>query len=178
MNLPDNFKKYNQVIEFYRNATNILTDHSDLCIFYCKAKNLSYSWDHKGFVKVAWKADNLTEENIYDKLSSLTDQEIENELNKFIVSNELKSVSTLTISNKFNHHIIQISEIQFRKYCSYYHDVCKDFNVKDFSIDIEFDQETANYVTETINEGQITKPNNFKSLVQYVNVIALLGVNF
>lgn len=184
MELPSNFNKYKRIIEWYRTAgTNLFDKYTDLFDFYCVAKQLKHSWGHQNGDIIYYATENdktviLNQDNIQDKLANLTNEEIELALTKYPVDITLKRLKMLTISNKFNHHKIVISDIQFHKYCSYYYDVCRDFNVENFVIDIEFDEQTAYHVSVTINNGRISKPSSFKSLSQYIEVISLLGVNF
>jgi hypothetical protein len=183
MELPDNFNKYNGITEWYRNlGCKMFNNHNALVDFYCKAKQINYTvncstpklhyYIYEGHQKLI-----LTEEIVYHKLAQLTDQEIEFALAQITCSTKLRELSMLTIGNKFNDIAIKVSNLKFQKYCNYCYDVCREFNVNDFTINIEFDQETADCVSKTINLGVIVKPSSFKSLVQYIEVIGLLRLN-
>ena len=63
-------------------------------------------------------------------------------------------------------------------YCNYYYDVCKDYNVIEFTINIEFDEETAECISKTINQGELVQPKTFNSLARYIKVVGLLGIEF
>lgn len=183
MNLPNNFDKYKPMIQFYHNTGNkILSNLNDLAKFYLEIKNLALCHYSVGrgrkqyYFMEQGQTIEITEENIYHRLAELTDKEIEAGIFKLRITPKLKELRKVIIGNKFNDNKIRVSYNKFQKYCNYYYDVCKDYDVIEFDIDIEFDLETAKEVSDTINFGILFSPTNTSSLNQYIKVVGFLGI--
>lgn len=173
MNLSSNFNKYKPIIEYYQNTGHKLLNNFDILTkFYDVIEPLNNQMYYRAETSEFYIMENyqwliITEEIIYNKLAQLTDEQIES---------LLVYIEKIVISNKFNNNKIIVSHIQFQKYCNYYHDACKDFDITEFNIDIEFDLETAECISKTINQGKIFQPKTFNLLTQYIKVIGLLGI--
>lgn len=186
MNLPSNFDKYKPIIEWMQKTG------SNLNLSFANFKELLSFCLNAGVIRgFRWNKDEtifhlsdrdggmlVDEKLIYDRLAQLTDARIEYILTRYSNQVKLIALQKVIIGNKSNNNKIMVSYVNFQKYCNYYYDVCKDYDVIEFSIDIEFDEEAAKSVSMTVNQGELIRPKTFNSFVQYIKVIGLLGVEF
>jgi len=122
----------------------------------------------------------VTDEFLYIELRLVSDDVIENYLNDLYSYGKLsiteRKINYITITNTFNEAKIIVQKELFYKYCSY-HKMLEDYKVKEFSIDILFNDKVANNISALLNEQSYnTKEYKYYELEQHFNVIDFLQI--
>ncbi len=122
----------------------------------------------------------LTEQFLYDELSLVSDNEIENYFNDLHSHGKLSIIEQkydyITITNKFNDSKIVVQKELFCKYCGY-QTILDDYTVETFAIDILFNDKVADDISTLLNEKeQKITHYNLHELEQKFNVIDFLQI--
>ena len=122
----------------------------------------------------------ITEKFLYDELSLVSDNEIENYFNDLYSYGKLfiieQKYDYITITNKFNESKIVMQKELFHKYCGY-KELLNDYTVDTFTIDILFNDKVANDISALLNEkGKNITSYNINELAQIFNVMDFLQI--
>lgn len=123
----------------------------------------------------------ISEQFLYEQLSIVSDNEIENYFNDLHSYGKLSIIEQkydyITINNNFNESKIVVQKELFRKYCGY-QKMLDDYTVETFTIDILFNDKVANDISALLNEKEnnVTR-YNLHELEQKFNVIDFLQIN-
>lgn len=198
MNLPSNFDKYLHVITFYRKRGHDCLNLEEIIRLIYRLKwyqfqekrdnTLYYGGRYSDSVVIDLDTHVLTPyENEW--LSKVSDQAIEQYLLKFLrlPLTKIDLSDKLTISNTFNSSQILISKSLFKDYCGYQNLMIEDLD--QFTIDIEFDQVTADYFVRFLHNHNFHKSednhkadlelmNDAVHFNQFTNLLDYLDVDF
>jgi len=122
----------------------------------------------------------ITDEFLHKELSLVSDDVIENYFNDLYSYGKLTitehKINYITITNTFNEAKIIVQKELFYKYCSY-HKMLEGYKVKEFSIDILFNDKVANNISALLNEQSYnTKEYKYYELEQHLNIVDFLEI--
>ena len=202
MNLLSNFNKFKEYfqylgiisladfIKFYYISVDLDQVGWKNCgRYYCSNKWLghcSQSIDFEKYIFTCFKTGEridyeLTEEFMFEQLADLTQEDIKRGLVSSEIQGRLDEFRYLTIKSKYSGIEFNVLRNKFKKYCAFYQtylEFSKEKLPDILVIHVDFDQNTANLVAETINRGKFDKPKDFDMLVKYIDLLRYLQVDF
>lgn len=100
-----------------------------------------------------------------------------NELSNYGKLQDIYVGNYVYIGNKFNDAVIKITKENFYKYCGY-SALIKEYKMKNFVIDVEFNENVAKDISEMINDQLQLTMDNVEEFEQKIAVIDYLQISY